>query len=166
MINEEFVPIASYMGISPLVFFELTPKRFTRILPFFNHKVERMKEEHDLEMAKRDLSAWATGLYVANAIGSTFGKAKYPKKPLNVFSTDALEPSPESLVSEKAAEFAVYVKNFNAKRDDETRKARAKEIFEKLLAENAQASIIDGGFTLEDGNNELIPVNNESGQKE
>ena len=66
-----------------------------------------------------DISAWAMGYYVVNAISATFGKGKYPSKP------DLLMTSQ----SEDEAEVSIEV---GAKRDAE----RIKEMFAAINAKS------------------------------
>lgn len=58
-----------------------------------------LEEEH--KQRETDTLAWLVGSYVAEAIGCTFGKSKYPKKP-HSYTDNSMENS--QLSEEKRAE--------------------------------------------------------------
>lgn len=99
------------MGISYSEFWKMSPKRFHLIREGY---LKQMAEE---QRNSADISAWAMGYYVVNAISATFGKGKYPSKP------DLL------MVSQPEAEVSVEV---GAKRDAE----RIKEMFAAINAKS------------------------------
>lgn len=78
-----------------------------------------MKQMAEEQRNSADISAWAMGYYVVNAISATFGKGKYPSKP------DLLMTSR----SEDEAEVSIEV---GAKRDAE----RIKEMFAAINAKS------------------------------
>lgn len=78
-----------------------------------------MKQLAEEQRNSADISAWAMGYYVVNAISATFGKGKYPSKP------DLLMASQ----SEDEAEVSIEV---GAKRDAE----RIKEMFAAINAKS------------------------------
>ena len=78
-----------------------------------------MKQMAEEQRNNADISAWAMGYYVVNAISATFGKGKYPSKP------DLLMTSQ----SEDEAEVSIEV---GAKRDAE----RIKEMFAAINAKS------------------------------
>ena len=78
-----------------------------------------MKQIAEEQRNSADISAWAMGYYVVNAISATFGKGKYPSKP------DLLMTSQ----SEDEAEVSIEV---GAKRDAE----RIKEMFAAINAKS------------------------------
>lgn len=78
-----------------------------------------MKQMAEEQRNSADISAWAMGYYVVNAISATFGKGKYPSKP------DLLMASQ----SEDEAEVSIEV---GAKRDAE----RIKEMFAAINAKS------------------------------
>ena len=101
------------MGISYSEFWTMSPKRFHLIREGY---LKQMAEE---QRNSADISAWAMGYYVVNAISATFGKGKYPSKP------DLLMASQ----SEDEAEVSIEV---GAKRDAE----RIKEMFAAINAKS------------------------------
>lgn len=78
-----------------------------------------MKQMAEEQRNSADISAWAMGYYVVNAISATFGKGKYPSKP------DLLMTSQP----EDEAEVSIEV---GAKRDAE----RIKEMFAAINAKS------------------------------
>ena len=78
-----------------------------------------MKQIAEEQRNSADISAWAMGYYVVNAISATFGKGKYPSKP------DLLMTSQP----EDEAEVSIEV---GAKRDAE----RIKEMFAAINAKS------------------------------
>ena len=91
----------------------MSPKRFHLIREGY---LKQLAEE---QRNSADISAWAMGYYVVNAISATFGKGKYPSKP------DLLMASQ----SEDEAEVSIEV---GAKRDAE----RIKEMFAAINAKS------------------------------
>ena len=69
-------------------FYNSTPRRIARRVPYFiqmRDQAEREKEE------LVNVTSWLNGLYVMRAIGSTFGKKKYPEEPVNIFDHPDIE---------------------------------------------------------------------------
>lgn len=70
------LPRALKIGIDYNSFFHLSPRKFQLIAEGW------AKQELAETAPEFDKQAWATGYYVANAIGATFGEGKYPEHPI------------------------------------------------------------------------------------
>ena len=89
----------------------MSPKRFRMIREGY------VKQTSEEQRNRADISAWAMGYYVVNAISATFGKGKYPSKP--------------DLLTAEQSESEVSIE-VGAKRDAE----RIKEMFAAINAKS------------------------------
>lgn len=63
--------------------------------------INRKKDEIEAQQELINLQSWLTGMYVAEAIGATFGKGhKYPAKPYN-FGGKEEKKEDKKLIAEK-----------------------------------------------------------------
>ena len=90
-------------GLSWNDFLKTNPK----ILFYYQTEYIRQQKEKAI---KDNENAWLQGLYVANAIGSCFGKnKKYPKQPLDL----GIEPKTDTMTD--ADKFSAWASAFNKK---------------------------------------------------
>lgn len=91
-------------------FWKSTPKKLERYNIFFLKR----KKEREKELLK---IGWINGMYVLQAIGSSFGKTKYPKDPFEQERKNAEceESEEETQPMTDADFFAAYAIAFNKK---------------------------------------------------
>lgn len=76
------MPFALSIGVPYETFWSLNPKTLE---PFIEAFRLRTKRENELKTSEIDISAWHIGLYVRDAIVSSFEKtAKFPVEPYSV----------------------------------------------------------------------------------
>lgn len=88
-------------------------------------EIEAYSEKRKTEMSVIDYEAWRTGMYVAEAIGSTFGKHKYPTRPHSFEEEDErkkkeLQSRPENIF------MSLKVSEINAKLQKQARELKKK----------------------------------------
>lgn len=61
----------------------MTKREYLRSTPKdIRYVIEAHNDEVETRMKAIQVQSWLTGAYVMNAIGATFGKAKYPESPI------------------------------------------------------------------------------------
>ena len=79
-----WLPQALAMGVGYDTFWSLNP---LLLQPFY----DSFKVKTELQFETSNVSVWLNGMYVAYALGASFGKKSYPEKPLNLNLTTTPE---------------------------------------------------------------------------
>lgn len=82
--HDDILPYALSIGVDYKLFWRLNPTK----LKAFN---QAYQFSFDRRMQEAEMTAYMNGLYVVKAIACTFGKSKYPEKPIGLLKTDKKE---------------------------------------------------------------------------